>query len=283
MIPELIKLKNLSGIEDGGRPVVDIPRSGIYHGLFLVCRKAASALMTEAEIETDISNIRIRIDGDQKFDLTAAVLFDLHRYWFAKYGAYTIAGQIPIWLTRPHLQFAAERSLLAWGTKDVNSFTLEMDLAASLSALVTVELWAMVESGSRELGRHLCVSKNPRSYAGTGIHQVSDMDYGDPDNLILVDHITEGSGTIDDVTVRLNKSDVNQEVPAALVAMLGRDVGRTVQSGYYSVDYAVFNDRAGYLPSGGLSNLQYDINFSVQPDNFIIYREEIRGALKPIQ
>ncbi|OHB60882.1 MAG: hypothetical protein A2167_05435 [Planctomycetes bacterium RBG_13_46_10] len=281
MIPKLVKLQNVDGIAGNGRPIVNLPRANIYHGLFLLCRTSAGVLLTEAEIEADITNIRVRVDGDLKVETTAAVLFDLYRYWYAMNGAYTIAGQIPILFVRPNLQFAAERSLLAWGMDGIESFNLELDLAATLAKVATIQIWALQEVGKRALGRHLCIGKHPRIFGSTGVQQVSDIPYGDVDNLILADHITVGSGAISDVTVRLNQSDVWQELQNDLNKLVLNCVGRTAQTGYFHLDFAQFNDRTAYLPSGGLSSLQYDINFSTQPNNYIIYREEIRGATKP--
>ncbi|MFA5422444.1 MAG: major capsid protein P2 [Phycisphaerae bacterium] len=280
MIPKLVKLQNAGGVGNSGRIVEALPTSGIFYDLMLVCRDAGGVLLTEAEIEADVTNIRLRLNGELKIETTAAVLFDIFRYWNAWAGSYTIAGQIPIQFTRPHALTALERLAMAWGMQGVSGWAIEIDLAAVLAKLATIEIFAHVQDGVLPLGKHICIQKNERIFGSTGVHQVTDLDRNNSDRSVLVEHIGVGSGTIGSVTAKINQQDMVQDNDTDLNNIRLHLAGRTPQTGWYHLDYTILNDHLSILPLAQVNSLQYDINFLTQPDNFIIYREEVRGLKK---
>lgn len=284
MILQWKKQQNVGNIAAGAVCTVELPKDKVHHGLMLVCRKAALAVMSRAEIIADIGDITVRVDGDIKIEASITTLLDLFKYWHDKDGAFTVAGAVPIMYTRPIMPTAEERSLLAWGMKGVRSYALEVNVTA-IATLVSIEVWTLVEDAERALGRHLCISRHPQNFGATGVQQLTTMPYGDPDVAILVDHFGESTGDIDNITVKANGNDILDAVPMELNAMVLRQKGRTVQTDYYPVDYSLLNHRAGYLSSGGLTSLRYEIDWEAgggAPGNYLVHREEVRGLTQPV-
>ncbi len=288
MIPILEKQANVPGIAAGAECTLGLPRKGIHHGLYLMCRKAAKAPMSRTEIIADIGRIILRVNGDTKIEATAQTLLDLYKYWFDKNGAHTVAGVIPIPLWRPNLIPALDRSLVAWGMKDVISYQLEVVVTAVVT-LVSIEPWCEIEDGNRNLGRHLCIGYHGQSHAATGVQELTTLPYGDPDVGVLVAHIGESTADIDNVSVQAGYPSRTQviidQLPMEMNNHILTKAGRTGQTDYYHADFSQINDKAGYLPSGPMRSLRYKIDWEVAggaPGNYVIHTEEVRGLSKPI-
>ncbi|HUW19361.1 MAG TPA: hypothetical protein VMW16_08670 [Sedimentisphaerales bacterium] len=280
MLTKFEKQANLTGIAAGAICTAQLPADRVHHGLYLVCRKAAAAAMSEAEIEADVGKIIIRLDGDIKIEATAAQLFDVWRYWYGQHGAFTIAGLIPIPFTRPNLIPAIHRAALAWGMKGVESYTIEVAIAG-VATLVSIEVWCEVEDRVAELGRHLCIGYHPQSFASTGVQELNTLPFGDNDKAMLAIHIGHGSGAIKSVNCKATISNKSEEIYAELAAEANnhilRQAGRTNQTGWYHIDFAQINDVSGYLPSGPISAFRQQIDWGTQPNNYPVLIEEVRG------
>lgn len=281
-IPE--KMKNVTGIGAGAVTVTDMPVRGVYHGVYLVCRKAAGVAMTRAEIIADVGLITLRVDGNIEYQASATVILDLFKYWHDKDGAFTVAGALPIPFTRPNLVPAAQKALLGWGMKDRTSFTLEVDIDA-VATLVTIEVWAAIEPNERAFGRHLSLLQYPQTFAATGIHQITTLPQKNPDVGILAMHIGESTGDINSVIVQDGTRVIFDEVPMELNNMMLRQAGRTGQTDYYHVDFSVMDDQAGYLAVGNIRDFRQSIEWEAgggAPGNYSIYIEQVRGLLGAI-
>jgi hypothetical protein len=284
MITKFEKQANLVGIA-AGVCTAGLPAERVHHGLFLLCRKAAGVAMTEAEIEADVGKIILRLDGDIKLEATAAVLFDIWRYWFEQYGVFTPAGLIPIPFVRPNLLPAIERSLFAWGMQDIEAYTLEVNITG-VATLQTVEVFTEVEDAQRRLGRHLALRYCPQNFGSTGVQEVTSLPFGDNDTGMFAMHIGHGSGAISSVTSKATRAgrseEIYDELPYEANDHILRQAGRTKQTGYYHVDFSRTNDKDGFLRSGPIAAFRQQIDWATQPDNYPIYIEEVRGLLRDV-
>ncbi len=277
---QVIRQGNLSGIGAGALCTMEIPRAHIHHALVLRCTGAAGILLNAAQIGADVGAITLRIGGKVKHDnIPASFYLQRDNFWRAKDGAFVTAGDIVIDFTTPNFKSAVERSLLAWGMADVPSFVLEVNITG-VAVLTNIEVFSVVEFGSRRLGRHLCIGRHAPSFAATGIHEVTTLPYGDADVGLIVDHITPGAGVLNSVNLKNNQVDLWNTVPVGLNNLLLRRSGRTSIATFYSLDYALINHKDGFMPSAVLNGPRYDIEFTVAggaPGNYVIYREEVRG------
>lgn len=283
MFPEMQKQANLPGIAAGAPCTLALPCFGVHHGLYLMCRKAGGVPMTRAEIIADVGNITLRLRGEPKIEATATVLLDLFKYWWDSEGAHTVAGLIPIPFWRPNFQSAAERALISWGMGDVRSYTLQVDITA-VATLVMIEVWCEIENRVAPLGRHLCIGYHPQTFAATGVQDIIGLPKGDADVGIVAMHIGESSGDINSLTVKANGMDIIDEVSMEMNNHCLKKAGRTGQTDYYHADFAVINDKTGYLESGPLKSFRVLPEWEAAggaPGNFPIHIEEYRGLNVP--
>lgn len=287
----VVKRESTKTPTGAGLIAVDFSRGGVIHAFGLDCRKAAGVAMTEAEIEADVGNILIKVDGEPKIELTAAQAFDIWRYYHGQYGAHTIAGVIPIWVNGSgKFQRIIDRSALGWGTLDVKSVTAEIDVLGVVT-LVQIKPFMIVEpDAERTLGRHLCIRKLADSYAGTGVYDIDKkFPYGQRDINLQAIHVGAGAGTFVDATLKASagRGVDNFIYPTLTVAennQLLHDAKRTVQTGWFHLDLNMINDPLGGIPMGPLTGLQASINYSVAPGaSFPILTEEIRGLTQGVK
>ena len=279
-----------SGMGAGDKVAIDLTPAGVHHALFLDFRKAASATMTEAEIEADVGKILLKVDGEPKIEMLASEAIDIWRYYAAQHGAHTIASVVPIWFNRLNVfDRLFDRQMMGYGMLDVHSFTCEIDITAvaTLSAITPISL--IEPDNSRKLGRHYCVRRLTDSFAATGVQQIDKkFSIGQPDIGLFAIHFHQGTGpgVFKDVTIKYSAgSGVDQEIfpeqTLQLHNLLNHDSRRTVQTGWYHADFALTNDPTGYLPLGPLTGLRADVEWiTTAPGTFTILCEEVRGLTK---
>jgi hypothetical protein len=286
----VIKRESTKTPTGAGLVTVDFSRGGVIHAFGFDFRKAAAATMSEAEIEADIGNILIKIDGEPKIEMLASQAIDFWRYYHGQSGALTVASTLLIWTNGSgKLSRIIDRSALAWGTKDIKSITAEIDVLG-VATLVQIKPFMIVEpDATRNLGRHLCIRKLADSYAGTGVYQIDKkFPYGQRDINLQAVHIGNGAGTVVDVSVKASsgRGVDNYIYPNTTVAehnQILHDAKRTVQTGWFHVDFNLINDPLGGIPMGPLTGLSADVNYSVAPGaSFPILSEEIRGMTQPL-
>ena len=286
MIPVIKQEATKSGMGAGDKVTIDLTAAGVHHALFLDFRKAAAATMTEAEIEADVGKILIKVDGEPKIEMLASEAIDLWRYYHAKDGAHTIASVVPIWFIRKNFANLGDRALFGYGMADVRSFTCEIDITA-VATLASITPRSYIEpDNTRKLGRHLCVRRLTDYFGSTGVQQIDKkLPFGQADIGTFAIHFHQGAGAgvFTDVYIKASSgkgvdSDIYPEMLLALHNQLLQDNGRTIQTGWYHVDFGLTNYTRGYLPLGPLTNLRADINWATNaPLSFPILCEEVRG------
>ena len=292
MIPVIKQEATKSGMGAGDKVTIDLTAAGVHHALFLDFRKAAAATMTEAEIEADVGKILIKCDGEPKIEMNAAEAIDLWRYYNAQKGAHTIASVVPIWFNRlGSLNRLIDRQGFGYGMADIRSFTCEIDITA-VATLASITPRSYIEpDNNRRLGRHVCVRRLTDYFGSTGVQQIDKkLPFGQADIGMLAMHFHQGAGAgvFTDVTIKASAgqgvdTDIYPEMNLALHNLLNHDNGRTIQTGWYHVDFALTNDATGYLPLGPLTNLRADIEWATNaPLSFPILCEEYRGLTQPV-
>lgn len=286
MIPVIKQEATKSGMGAGDKVTIDLTAAGVHHALFLDFRKAAAATMTEAEIEADVGKILIKCDGEPKVEILASEAFDLWRYYCAKNGAHTPASVLPIWFIRHNFVRLADRQLMGYGMADVRSFTCEIDITGVVT-LASITPRSYIEpDNSRKLGHHLCIRRLTDYFNATGVQQIDKkLPFGQADIGMFAMHFHQGAGAgvFTDVTIKASAgegvdSDIYPEMLLDLHNQLLQDCGRTIQTGWFHVDFALTNSPFGYLPLGPLTNLRADINWATNaPLSFPILCEEVRG------
>ena len=291
MIPVIKQEATKSGMGVGDKVTINLTAAGVHHALYLDFRKAAAAVMTEAEIIADVGKILIKVDGEPKIELLASEAIALSKYYRDKDGANTMSSVLPIDFLRYNFNNLSDRQLMGYGMADVRSFTCEIDITA-VATLASITPRSYIEpDNSRKLGRHLCIRRLTDYFGSTGIQQIDKkLPYGQPDVGMFAIHFHQGAGAgvFTSVTVKASAgkgvdSDIYPEMLKALHDQLLMDNGRTIQTGWYHVDFALTNDPTGYLPIGTLTNLRADIDWATNaPLSFPILCEEVRGLMSEV-
>ena len=144
-------LPTASGVAVGKTATFDVPVGPRYHTLWLEVADTA-----KDTFDSIIGDIRLKVNGKVQRTMSAAQLDDLNALMGPQYAAimeldgggagpgHISKSRLPIFLAEPWRKQAAVADGLAWGTGDVSSFQIEVDLAAA-AAGVTLDGYAEVD------------------------------------------------------------------------------------------------------------------------------------------
>lgn len=130
--------------------VVDLPVGPRYHAIWLGCTNPGAG-----KVGTDlIGEMRLKVNGKTQRTMTADELNKLNLLNGALYACKGIATaatefHLPIWLAEPWRNNPASADGTAWGTGDVGTFQLEVDIkayAAAAAGLVAPTFKAMIDN-----------------------------------------------------------------------------------------------------------------------------------------
>ncbi len=207
---DFIRLKSFNAVGARQRATLDVPPTDIYHSLHIT-HKRSGVLATQAQMEAEIERIEIEINGTVQRSFTPAQLFKMH----ALYGVAVSAGHIPIYFSEPWARSAQGEDSKAWGTQDVETFTVVVKLASGATA-PSLECHAEVELGNRPMGLIEKWSNYTVPVSAIGVTpwnpniEPLDSYYG----------ITAFSGDITDFSIRVDNRDRKEASLALLNATL---------------------------------------------------------------
>ncbi len=141
MAREIITTNSFSGVGAGQTATLELPVGDItYDQLLLVYGTATAGGPTEVNMEAEVSEIRIKVNGIVQRTISAAELFDLNRV----NGVVVADGFLPIFFAEPWRRSAQGEDVLGWGAADVDTLQIEVDIAPgaaapTLSARVEIE------------------------------------------------------------------------------------------------------------------------------------------------
>lgn len=136
----------------------------------------AGVAATVAEMRTQISMVRLRINGTARYELPATTLLDINTWM----GYTATAGLLPICLTYDWLRTVPAFENLAWGTRNVDSFTLEVTLAAG-ATINACTATALIVPEARDLGMIVEAHQFTFAAAGAGTLEISTLPKGNGD------------------------------------------------------------------------------------------------------
>ncbi len=141
----VIPLNNISGVSAGGTATIDLPRNVRYHGICLEYATDTSGGPTEANIEAEISEVRINLEQVTQRKASSAQIFDINR---TKGFAPTVGsgkGYIPLLFSEPQRETVLEKEATAWGMEGVTDFQIEVDIANNSGQTPDLKGFAVVD------------------------------------------------------------------------------------------------------------------------------------------
>lgn len=279
--PTIRKLGSIAGVANGALLTADIPNRGTHYGVFLRGRTSAGVLLTAAELKADIGLITLRIKGEPKVEATATELLMLQKHYGDADVASNVDGVVPVFLYPRNLATWQEKRALAWGMRDVSSFTIEIALAASLAQLASLELFTLSSDEERNLGTHVMIRRFGLNYASTGDHEVTSLLKDTRDIAYKSLFVNKpGSSTITGVSVKVDGFLVYDNVPEELNKVLIEDGKQKAQSGYYPIAFDKNGDLSGMLSMDGVKDFRPVITWATAAPNAYTILAEIYAGLK---
>jgi hypothetical protein len=220
------KLATASGIGAGQTATMSIPTGLTYLALHIVAKNNGVAVTNWG---TFFSEIRLSLDGVVKYRVTGNECAMLADY----YGWNTEAGILPIPFARDYLRNANQESYLAWGTKGLESFTAEFDIAAGVVA-PTMSVYATRGPGE-PLGQHVEVNNQVFQVSSAG--EIEFSDFPRVMGGLMALHID--TAAITDVATISDQVRL-MELPVALARVIAEGKARwprTWQTGQTHIDY----------------------------------------------
>ncbi len=256
MARKLIDLPSFSSVAAGATAAIDLPVTDIYHSLRLNYGTSTAGGPTQANMESEITEIRVKVNGVVQRTMSAAQLFALNAY----HGIPVNDGFLPIYFSEPWRRSAQGEDSLAWGMADVETFQVEVDIAAGATN-PTLSATAVKEAASRAMGPIVKWRRFRVPVAAVGVVNVSTLPKNDAYYAL---HAI--SGNVSDVTVKVDEREVFQAT-AANASAYYKEQGFTPQTGYFHVDFAPTGRVADALPmrdarGNRVSDFQVDFNMS---------------------
>jgi len=235
------KMPSFNAVAPGQTAICNVPVGMSYHQFRIRYKAGATPTdATEAVFGTDFSEIRLLVDGDVKWRLTGNELIALNKY-YGIYDSGFVDGVLQMLFSRPWHRTAQAEDLTRLGTADVQTLTLEIDLAAG-AVNPQLTLYA-VQGEPAPLGDHVCIRKFAFNAAAVGIREISELPRG-PYALLAAHMVT---GNIADVEVEADQRIVFQ-ADRQLAESYYEETQRLWQTGYFHIDFSATDRLSDALP-----------------------------------
>lgn len=139
-----IPLNQIDGVAAGGTATIKLPTNVRYHAIYFQYGTATAGGPTEANIEAELTEWRLNIDGVTQRKASSAQIFDINRSKGLAPVVGATAGYVPFFFSEPQREGLRAQESTAWGMKDVNTFQIEVDIAAG-AASPTLSAFAVVD------------------------------------------------------------------------------------------------------------------------------------------
>jgi hypothetical protein len=268
MLRNVRELPSFSAVAAGQTASMSLPVGNVkYAAVWLRYKTNAN----QATIEADIEEIRIKINGKVQRRYSAAQLNKM----LALYGVGFAAGFIPIIFAEPWRRTPQGEDALGWGTADVATFQIEVDIASGALA-PTLDAWADVVDVEETMGAIIKNRQYTIPVTATGVRNVQELPKTGTAYYAL--HLFEtAAADISAVEIKTNQRD-RFDAPAALNTAILATQDITVQSGVFSVVFdrtRRVGDSLSMVEGGRpVSDFQLDATMAVA-NNFTIITEEI--------
>lgn len=171
---KIVKLPSLSRVAAGSTAVLECPVGQTYHRIIFDVTAGA------ALDATDIGKITIYLDGKPVVTYkNLQQLIDINGYY--NRGADTVsatAAQFVIHFNRAEMMDAVQRRLPGWGTQDVQTFHIEMEIAAGAPADIAITAHAKIDPIPQPLGVFIKVHQFAYSSSVAGEVEIDKLPRG---------------------------------------------------------------------------------------------------------
>lgn len=163
---DFVETNSFNAVGAGQTATVDLPVGGVtYHALQLNYSTTNAGGATKANMEKEIKEIRLNVDGKVQRRFSAAELFAINAF----NSRAVKNGLLTVFFSEPWRRGVVGEDSLAWGTADLQTFQVEVDIAA-IARAPTLSAKAYVERVGREMGPIVKWRRHNIPAAATGVH-----------------------------------------------------------------------------------------------------------------
>ena len=238
-----------------------------------------SAAEPRADIISQISNVRVLLDGVVKIDASGTFLMRLNESINGLTGP---AGFLYVPLTPAEFPFFAAKAQMAYGTGDTRNIVVELDFATVSATSPNLKLHVLGETQTRDLGAHRTIKTTTHTFSSTGIQEITDLPTIGAQAGYKAIHVTDvGDNDITDVTVKRNQIEVHRNVRREQIASYYRASGNRAHiDEHFSIPFDLANTPQAFLPMIGTQDLRLELNWGVSPGGNYSIVSEIYEGLK---
>lgn len=256
--PRVEPTRSFNAVAAGQTATLDLPATGIYHGLKLEYGTSTGGGPTQANMEAEVTEIRLIVNGVVQRRMTAQHLFDINSYK----GKGVTAGILPIYFEEPWRKTAQGADSLAWGMADVDTFIVEVDVdGAAVSP--TLAATALKRPGNRNMGPIVKWRQFTVPVSAIGITNLATLPKQDA---YYAFHCL--SALIDDVEVQVDQKTILKGVIATLNDVAD-DYGYVAHADWTHIDFSTTRRVSDALSmasegegGGAVKDLQIDFNMN---------------------
>jgi hypothetical protein len=257
----LQSLGTISGtIAKGSRVNFELPKRGTYNTLYFIFRDTNAALVSAANIATDIGDIEVTLNGDQKIKLPAVTLQNI---WTHKNAGNAPAGVVGVNLYNSRWDTYAQRQDVGWGMADITSATIFFNIL-SPGTLYTTSIEVVAdwdETRQQVLGAHQCLGYQDVSFAGSATLDNNTLNTFGQDAGIEAIHVQNGTPANIYLDVD-GKNIVNNMTPEMFAVLNTASNYSTVANLGTSIRLDNKNINAGILPCFNISKLRFRAGYA---------------------
>lgn len=143
-VKRIIPLTSISGVAAGGTATIVMPTNVRYHSITFQYGCANGGGPTEANCEAHLTQWRLNINSVTQRMVSTAHQFDINRTKGVTPDVGATAGYIPFFFSEPQRESTPMVEATAWGMRGVESFQIEVDIAAGATSPVLTG-WAIVD------------------------------------------------------------------------------------------------------------------------------------------
>lgn len=233
----VVELPSFNAVAPGQTATLDIPLGNLYHGLVLTYTTATAGGANQVNMEAELTEFRLKVDGKVQRRFSMAELNVLTGFR----GIPFQTGIVPIFFSEPWRRTIQGEDALAWGTADLNTMTLEIDIDAGASS-PTLEARGVINRIARPMGPIVKWRKFNANAGGAGLFNIQtlpkiDSYYG----------VHFATASIDNARALLDQVETWNFTEAQMQAFLTNE-GLTPQTGYYHLVWDATNRLADSLP-----------------------------------
>jgi hypothetical protein len=264
-------------VAKGARINFELPKRGTYNTLYLCFRDTNGALVTAAHMATDIGDIEISLNGDQKIKLPLVTLQNI----FQHQGGGAPAGFLGINLYNLRFDSYAQRQDIGWGMADITSATIFVNVA-SPGTLYTVTIEVMAdwdENRIQPLGAHQCYGYQDATFSGPGTFDNNTLNTFGVDAAMQAIHVQ--NGTPSNIYLETDGRNLVNNMPPEAFDIQNVAANYVVVSNLgTSIRFDNKNTLLGVLPMFNVSKLRYRATYAsaVTAGSVRFIYEYVRGV-----